>query len=121
MDSEIRRLNQLSGANLVQWSQTFTELTSVVPEKTVWITNFRVDSDRRVQITAYSCAEESKNGNKDNEAKLTLGIQKFVNTLMQNPLFSEIFLTSATKNIYEKMPVWRFEINCRLARDLATQ
>jgi len=88
-----------------------------VPEKTVWITNLRIDSDRRVQITAYSCnedgAEEPKTG-----GQLTKGIQQFIQELQGHEHFEEVFLTSATKNIYEKMPVWRFEVNCRIKRDL---
>lgn len=121
LQNEINRLIQLSGANLVQWSQTLSSLTSRVPEKTVWITNLRIDSDRRVQITAYSCNEDGKEEPKEGGAKLTKGIQKFIEALLGSPYFQEVFLTSATKNIYEKMPVWRFEINCRLARELASK
>ncbi len=121
LQNEINRLIQLSGANLVQWSQTLSSLTSRVPEKTVWITNLRIDSDRRVQITAYSCNEDGKEEPKEGGAKLTKGIQKFIEALLGSPYFQEVFLTSATKNIYEKMPVWRFEINCRLARELAAK
>ncbi|HMM58653.1 MAG TPA: hypothetical protein PKC25_00830 [Candidatus Rifleibacterium sp.] len=117
IESDITRLKQLSGATLLQWSQAFSNLTSVVPEKTVWITNLRIDSDRRVQITAYSCnedgAEEPKSG-----GQLTKGIQQFIQALQGHEHFEEVFLTSATKNIYEKMPVWRFEIGCRIKRDL---
>lgn len=118
---EINKLNQLSGANLVQWSQTFSNLTEIVPEKTVWITNFRVDSDRRVQITAYSCNEDGKEEPKEGGARLTKGIQDFIDALQKHEHFSEVFLTSATKNVYEKMPVWRFEINCRLAKELTDE
>ena len=117
IESDITRLKQLSGATLLQWSQAFSNLTSVVPEKTVWITNMRIDSDRRVSITAYSCnedgAEEPKTG-----GQLTKGIQQFIQSLQGHEHFEEVFLTSATKNIYEKMPVWRFEIQCRIKRDL---
>lgn len=117
IEADISRLKQLSGATLLQWSQAFSNLTSVVPEKTVWITNLRIDSDRRVQVTAYSCnedgAEEPKTG-----GQLTKGIQQFIQELQGHEHFEEVFLTSATKNIYEKMPVWRFEVNCRIKRDL---
>lgn len=117
---EISQLNQLSGADLVQWSKTLSDLSEKVPEKTVWITNMRIDSDRRVQLTAYSCAEETKGSSKEGEARLTLGIQNFINTLMKDDnIFKDVFLTSATKNMYEKKPVWRFEINCRLQKTLA--
>ncbi len=117
IEADIARLKQLSGATLLQWSQAFSNLTSVVPEKTVWITNMRIDSDRRVNITAYSCnedgAEEPKTG-----GQLTKGIQQFIQSLQGHEHFEEVFLTNATKNIYEKMPVWRFEVNCRIKRDL---
>ncbi|MDD2999542.1 MAG: hypothetical protein EOM80_02355 [Erysipelotrichia bacterium] len=117
VEADIAKLKQLSGATLLQWSQAFSNLTSVVPEKTVWITNLRIDSDRRVQITAYSCnedgAEEPKTG-----GQLTKGIQQFIQALQGHEHFEDVFLTSATKNIYEKMPVWRFEVNCRIKRDL---
>lgn len=117
IEADISRLKQLSGATLLQWSQAFSNLTSVVPEKTVWITNMRIDSDRRVAITAYSCneggADEPKTG-----GQLTKGIQQFIQGLQGHEHFEEVFLTNATKNIYEKMPVWRFEVNCRIKRDL---
>lgn len=116
---DIENLTRLSGANLVQWSTTLDSLTSIVPEKTVWITSMRIDSDRRVQITAYSCNEEGKEEPKEG-AKLTRGIQDFIEALQRHSYFQEIFLSNATKNVYEKKPVWRFEINCRLTRDLAT-
>ncbi len=120
--NDITKLQRLSGANLVQWSQTLNTLTSRVPEKTVWLTNLRIDSDRRVQITAYSCNEEkaSKSPNAAEE-KLTKGIQEFINVLLNHEYFSDVFLTGATKNLYEKKPVWRFEINCRLAREASSK
>ena len=120
--NDISKLQRLSGANLVQWSQTLNTLTSRVPEKTVWLTNLRIDSDRRVQITAYSCNEEkaSKSPNAAEE-KLTKGIQEFINVLLNHEYFSDVFLTGATKNLYEKKPVWRFEINCRLAREASSK
>ena len=120
--NDITKLQRLSGANLVQWSQTLNTLTSRVPEKTVWLTNLRIDSDRRVQITAYSCNEEkaSKSPNAAEE-KLTKGIQEFINVLLNHEYFSDVFLTGATKNLYEKKPVWRFEINCRLAREATSK
>lgn len=114
--AQIARLEQLSGASLLQWSQVFTNLTGVVPEDTVWITNLRVDSDRRVQITGYSCNEGGKE--ETNTTQLTRGIQAFITELQEHDHFEEIFLTSATKNTYEKMPVWRFDITCRIRRDL---
>jgi Tfp pilus assembly protein PilN len=114
--TQINRLKQLSGATLLQWSQVFSNLTSVVPEKTVWITNLRIDSDRRVQLSGYSCSEDGDGEKKG--AKLTEGIQKFIQQIQGHEHFEDVFLTSAQKNIYEKKPVWRFEINCRIKRDL---
>lgn len=121
--NDIQRLQRLSGANLVQWSQTLDTLTARVPQKTVWITNLRIDSDRRVQITAYSCNEKDNKSKSPNasEEKLTKGIQEFIEVLLKHEYFSDVFLTGATKNIYEKKPVWRFEINCRLAREATSR
>ena len=117
INSQIDRLKQLSGANLVQWSCVFTDLSGVVPPKTVWITNLRIDSDRRVQITGYSCLPED--GGKGGQ--LTKGIQSFIADLQRNSTFNDVFLTSATKNTYEKKPVWRFDINCRVKREAGDQ
>ena len=121
--NDIQRLQRLSGANLVQWSQTLDTLTARVPQKTVWITNLRIDSDRRVQITAYSCNDKDNKSKSPNaaEEKLTKGIQEFIEVLLKHEYFSDVFLTGATKNIYEKKPVWRFEINCRLAREATSK
>jgi hypothetical protein len=114
---DIRKLKQLSGASLLQWSQAFSNLTGVVPKGNVWITNLRVDTDRRVQMTAYSCNDDGKEEPKEG-ARLTKGIQDFIQTLQRHEDFYDVFLTSATKNTYEKMPVWRFEISCRIRREL---
>jgi Tfp pilus assembly protein PilN len=116
IDTQIARLKQLSGATLLQWSQVFSDLTSVVPEKTVWITNLRIDSDRRVQIAGYSCSEDGDGEKKG--AKLTKGIQQFLQQIQGHEHFENVFLNSAAKNVYEKKPVWRFEINCQIKRDL---
>lgn len=116
INTQINRLKQLSGATLLQWSQVFSDLTSVVPEKTVWITNLRIDSDRRVQLAGYSCSEDGDGEQKG--AKLTKGIQQFIQQIQGHEHFEDVFLNSAQKNVYEKKPVWRFEINCRIKRDL---
>jgi hypothetical protein len=110
----IERLKQLSGATLLQWSQVFSSLTAATPDQTVWITNLRIDSDRRVQITGYSCLEDGK----EKGGQLTKGVQMFIQQLQGHSYFDEVFLTSATKNVYEKKPVWRFDITCRIKRDL---
>lgn len=119
--NEIVRLERLSGSNYVQWSKTLDRLKRIYPKDKVWITNLRIDSDRRVQISAYSCVKDDpKNNTSKNpsKGKLTEGIQEFIRQLLSDELFSEVFLTSASQNIYEKKPVWRFELNCRLLRDL---
>ena len=141
LNSEINRLQRLSGANYLQWSTTMDSIKDVVPKEKVWITNLRIDSDRRVQLTAYSSNKENKD--KPGQLKdaaggenLTEGIREFiqgkktvneegkvvkVGGLLNNPFFSDVFLTGATKNVYEKKPVWRFELNCRLLRELASK
>jgi len=116
ISTQINRLKQLSGATLLQWSQVFSDLTSVVPEKSVWITNLRIDSDRRVQVAGYSCSEDGDGEKKG--AQLTKGIQQFIQQIQGHEHFEDVFLNSAAKNVYEKQPVWRFEINCRIKRDL---
>lgn len=115
--SQINRLEQLSGASLLQWSEIFSNLTAVVPEGRVWITNLRIDSDRRVQITGYSCNKDGEEETSDTQ--LTRGIQEFIQRLQNHSHFEDVFLTSAAKNTYEKMPVWRFDVTCRVRRNLS--
>ena len=123
LNSEVNRLQRLSGANYLQWSTTMDTIKDVVPKDKVWITNLRIDSDRRVQITAYSSNKGDDKGpqKEASEANLTEGIRLFIKDLINNKYFSDVFLTGATKNMYEKKPVWRFELNCRLLRDLASK
>lgn len=120
INNDINTLEELTGSNLLQWSQVFSDLLAVVPEKTVWITNLRIDSDRRVQITAYACNEAGVAVPKTG-GQLTKGIQTFIKNLQGHVNFEDVFLQSANKNIYEKMPVWRFELNCRVKRDLGNE
>jgi len=117
LEAQIEQLKQLSGANLLQWSEVFNSLTTVVPEKTVWITNLRIDSDRRVQITGYACAENQEK----TSVRLTKGIQDFIKQLQGHSFFEDVFLTNANKNTYEKVPVWRFDITCRIKRDVGSK
>ncbi len=122
LNNEVARLQRLSGANFVQWSTTMKTIKEIVPKEKVWITNLRIDSDRRVQITAYSCNEnKDKPGQKVPEGNLTKGIQDFIQSLIKHEYYYDVFLTGATKNVYEKKPVWRFELNCRLLRELASK
>jgi Tfp pilus assembly protein PilN len=120
IEMQIEQLKQLSGANLLQWSEVFSNLTSVIPEKTVWLTNLRIDSDRRVQINGYASPEEGKTGAKDT-GRLTRGIQDFIVQLQGHPHFDEVFLSNATKTTYEKVSVWRFDISCRIKRDVGSR
>lgn len=113
LETQIRNLEQVSGANLLQWSEIFSRLSFVVPDKTVWLTNLRIDSDRRVQITGYSCAEPDKKDDK----RLSGGLQDFVNQLQGDQYFREVFLSAANKLSFEKVPVWRFDIQCRVSHD----
>ena len=99
--------------NLLQWSGSILRPDDVVPEKTVWITA-PIDSDRRVQLTGYACSDQP-----DKKAdRLTLGIQNFIKELQSHSYFEEVFLSNANKNTFEKAPVWRFDITCRIKRDL---
>jgi hypothetical protein len=124
LQAQIEQLKQLSGATLLQWSEVFNTMTSVVPKDSVWITNLRIDSDRRVQMTGYACSEDAKNApavpdpNKKDPIRLTLGIQNYLQQLQSHQHFEEVFLTQANKNVYEKQPVWRFDITCRIKRDI---
>lgn len=113
LDRQIRNLETVSGANLLQWSEIFSRLTAVVPKDTVWLTSLRVDSDRRVQIAGYACAK----GGKDDDTRLTVGIQNFLAQLQGDQYFRDVFLSNANKGIYQKVPVWRFDITCRVAHD----
>jgi len=120
IESQIEQLKQLSGVNLLQWSEVFSVFSRVVPEKTVWLTNLRVDSDRRVQMTGYACAEQQDKADKPG-TRLTVGIQNFIKQLQEHSYFEEVFLSNATKNTYEKAPVWRFDVTCRIKRDVGTK
>jgi hypothetical protein len=123
IEAQIEQLKQLSGATLLQWSEVFNHMTTVVPEKTVWLTNLRIDSDRRVQMTGYACSEEATKENAPEGAmkkdeRLTLGIQNYLKQLQDHQYFEDVYLTQANKNTYEKAPVWRFDITCRIKRDI---
>jgi hypothetical protein len=71
----------------------------VGPGKT-WITNFRLDYDNRIQITGYGL---------DAKQVTQLGEE-----LLKSGSYVEVFLTSMNKNVYEKVPVWRFDMCARI-------
>lgn len=69
-------------------------------EKMTWITNLRIDGDNRVQITGYGLD--------------TKEITKLGDELFKSGSFIEISLNSMSKNVYEKVPVWRFDIVAKI-------
>lgn len=115
--SDIDRFKRLSGMGLLQWSQVFANLADVVPSDNVWITSLRIDADRRVQISAYACNDKGAKTS-EYEARLTKGIQNFIDALQRHEHFKDVFLQSASKNQYEQTAVWRFELHCRITKEL---
>lgn len=65
-----------------------------------WLTNLRVDGDFRVQMTGYALSFPA--------------VTKLAEDLYQSGAFSEVFLSNTNKNVYEKVPVWRFDIVARI-------
>lgn len=65
-----------------------------------WITNMRIDQDDRLQITGYGL-----------EPKL---VTQLGEELLKTGSFVEVYLTNMNKNVFEKVPVWRFDISARL-------
>jgi hypothetical protein len=65
-----------------------------------WITNMRVDSDNRMQLTGYAI-----------ESRL---VNQLCRELEKTGSFSELWLHSMTRNVYEKQPVMRFDISGKI-------
>ncbi len=64
-----------------------------------WLTNLRIDSDQRVQMTGYAFDLNSISG---------LG-----EALYKSENLKDVSINNATKNVYEKVPVWRFDMTGR--------
>lgn len=62
-----------------------------------WLTNLRVDSDARTQVAGYGLELKA--------------ITKLAENLENSGQVVDVFINSLTKNVYEKTPVWRFEMN----------
>jgi len=67
---------------------------------TTWLTNLRIDGDSRLQMTGY--ALDAKEVTRFGEALLTSGT------------FLEVYISSMNKNVFEKVPVWRFDIMAKI-------
>jgi hypothetical protein len=80
---------------------TAQETDTASVSKGTWVTNLRIDSDRRMQITGYAL-----------EARM---INQFCRELEQTDVFGEMWLSSMTRNIYKKQPVMRFDVTGRVA------
>ncbi|HNX75360.1 MAG TPA: PilN domain-containing protein [Candidatus Rifleibacterium sp.] len=64
-----------------------------------WLTNLRLDSDNRLNLTGYGL---------DAKEVTRLGEE-----LLDSGSFTEVYLHSMTKNVYEKVPVWRFDFTAK--------
>jgi len=65
-----------------------------------WITNLRVDSDRRLQLTGYALEPRMVN--------------QFCREFGKTGVYSEMWLSSMNRNIYKKQPVMRFDVTGRV-------
>ena len=74
--------------------------SAVAKGKKVWLTNLRVDSDRRAQLTGYAL---------DGPA-----ITEFCAEMEKQGVATCVFLSNANRNTYHKVPVWRFDVSARL-------
>jgi len=68
--------------------------------KKTWLTNLRIDGDNRIQITGYGLDAKE--------------VTKLGEELFKTGHFTEVFLTSMNKNVYEKVPVWRFDMVAKI-------
>ncbi len=66
-----------------------------------WITNLRIDSDHRVQMSGYAV--------KDLKLVTALG-----DTLAKTGVFNDVFMGMVNRNTFEKVPVWRFDFTFRI-------
>ncbi|MEW6712707.1 MAG: PilN domain-containing protein, partial [Candidatus Riflebacteria bacterium] len=69
-------------------------------ERKTWLTNLRIDGDNRVQFTGYAL---------DAKEVTRLGEELF-----KSGAFIEVFLSNMNKNVYEKVPVWRFDFSAKI-------
>ncbi len=68
--------------------------------KGVWITNLRIDSDRRLQLTGYALE--------------TLLVNQLCREFERTGVYSEMWLSNMNRNIYQKQPVMRFDLTGRV-------
>jgi hypothetical protein len=74
----------------------------VKDHKSVWIANLRIDSDRRVQMTGYALKPQQVN--------------QISRDLEGSGYFTDLWLSSMTRNVYEKQPVIRFDLTGRVVK-----
>ncbi len=66
-----------------------------------WITNLRIDGDLRVQLTGYGLSFTA--------------VVELAEKLYQSGVFAEVFLSNINRNVFEKQPVWRFDLTGRIS------
>lgn len=65
-----------------------------------WLTNLRADSDNRLVLTGYAVDFRQ--------------ITRLGEMMLKSGSFVEVSFSSFTRNVYEKVPVWRFDIYAKL-------
>ncbi len=66
-----------------------------------WITNLRIDSDLRFQITGYGLSLSA--------------VTELAEKLFDSTIFIDVNLNSATRVVFEKQPIWRFDLVARVS------
>lgn len=71
----------------------------VIGQRKTWLANMRLDSDNRLNLTGYGL---------DAKEVTQLGEE-----LLKSGSFTEVYLNNMSKNVYEKVPVWRFDFTAK--------
>ncbi|MBF0502268.1 MAG: hypothetical protein HQM09_19160 [Candidatus Riflebacteria bacterium] len=72
----------------------------VIGNRKTWISNCRTDLDNRIAITGYALGAKE--------------VTQLGDDMLKSGSFVEVYISNMNKNVFEKVPVWRFDITARI-------
>jgi hypothetical protein len=103
-------VKRLTGDNIpLTWSQTFSDLTKVVPKDHVWLKTLSYDASQKIIFQGVSKPKEE-----DGKVFMYSYVGEFIKQLEESPNFSQIYLSTANVSQMHGKDVVDFHITCKL-------
>ncbi len=117
--SQVELRRRLIGVNMYHWSDILSDLTKILPPKTVWIRSFDAEDGENITLDATAKAPPEAIG--DDKKKVFVEVARLIKTINESTKgrYRNVKVNQLTKSIQQNTPVVNFRIQFSVDRQAA--